>query len=105
MCNRLPAVAQMQMKRAEPGNNGWKPLVYTDGYLLLEEHGLIGDRTSTASVGRDGGISWLCLPRFDAARFDSEHSRWEGYPVVSVWRRSQGKVGAGYEQTLFIQPR
>jgi GH15 family glucan-1,4-alpha-glucosidase len=37
-----------------------------DGYLALEDMGLIGDGTTSALVGLDGGIPWLCLPRFDS---------------------------------------
>jgi len=42
------------------------PLQYADSYLTLEDHGLIGDGTTAALVGRDGVIAWLCLPRFDS---------------------------------------
>lgn len=45
----------------------FRPLVYRDGYLPIEDHGLIGDSATAALVGRDGTISWLCVPRFDKA--------------------------------------
>jgi alpha,alpha-trehalase len=37
-----------------------------DGYLALEDMGLIGDGTTAALVGLGGSIRWLCLPRFDS---------------------------------------
>ena len=42
-----------------------RPIERIDGQLSLEDHGLIGDGTTAALVGRDGTVSWLCAPRFD----------------------------------------
>jgi alpha,alpha-trehalase len=44
----------------------FRPVRTRDGYLPLEDLGLIGDGATVALVGLDGSISWLCLPRFDA---------------------------------------
>jgi alpha,alpha-trehalase len=44
----------------------FRPVRTRDGYLPLEDLGLIGDGSTVALVGLDGGISWLCLPRFDS---------------------------------------
>jgi hypothetical protein len=44
----------------------FRPVRRRDGYLGLEDMGLIGDGTVSALVGLDGSIPWLCLPRFDS---------------------------------------
>jgi GH15 family glucan-1,4-alpha-glucosidase len=43
------------------------PISETDGYLPIQDHGLIGDGATAALVGPDGTISWMCVPRFDSA--------------------------------------
>src|SRR3954462_15212364 len=58
--------------------------------MLLEDYGLIGDMQAAALVGRDGGIDWLCVPRFDSAAClaallgDERHGRWVVSPVDEV---------------------
>jgi alpha,alpha-trehalase len=42
------------------------PLQPIDGYLRLEDYGLIGDGATAALVGRDGTVAWMCVPRFDS---------------------------------------
>src|SRR6516165_7341346 len=44
----------------------FRPVQAGEGYLPLEDLGLIGDGATVALVGLDGGIPWMCLPRFDS---------------------------------------
>ncbi|MEU3558355.1 glycoside hydrolase family 15 protein [Streptomyces fragilis] len=44
----------------------FRPIRRRGGYPPLEDLGLIGDGTTSALVGLDGSISWMCLPRFDS---------------------------------------
>jgi GH15 family glucan-1,4-alpha-glucosidase len=58
--------------------------------MRFEDYGLIGDLQTAALVGRDGGIDWLCLPRFDSASClaallgDERHGRWQIAPAGGV---------------------
>ena len=67
-----------------------RAVVSRDGYLPIEDHGLIGDGSTCALVGRDGAITWLCLPEFDSPPFlagilDAEYGgRFEIAPVRTL---------------------
>jgi alpha,alpha-trehalase len=49
-----------------PGASSFRPLVRSGGYLPIEDHGLIGDGSTSALVARDGAVAWMCVPRFDS---------------------------------------
>ncbi len=38
----------------------------SDGYLPIEDYGIIGDLHTVALIGKNGSIDWCCIPRFDA---------------------------------------
>jgi hypothetical protein len=57
--------------------------------LPIEDYGIIGDLHTSALVGRDGSIDWLCLPRFDSSACfakllgDEDHGSWKLAPKGS----------------------
>ena len=53
--------------RGSAGDEEFLPIRSVDGYVPIEDHGLIGDGSAAALVSTAGSISWLCAPRFDDA--------------------------------------
>src|SRR3954454_19085560 len=74
-----------------------RPLTRIDGFLPIEEHGIIGDGATCALVARDGSIPWLCLPDFDSRPFlagllDTVQGGIFRIAPVDVWEAGQRYV-------------
>jgi alpha,alpha-trehalase len=70
------------------------PAGAADAFQPIAEYGLLADCNSSALVGRDGSIDWLCLPRYDsdavfARILDPAAGHWSIRPVgeFTVQRR------------------
>jgi len=75
--------------------------------LPIEDYALIGDRRTSALVGRNGSIDWLCLPRFDSAACfagllgTDQHGHWQLRPVEEYTSTRRYLDGSAVLETTF----
>ncbi len=79
--------------------------------MKLEEYGFIGNMHTSALVGSNGSIDWLCLPRFDSSACFAallgtvDNGRWQIAPVGTITRVSQKYRGESLLlETTFTTP-
>ncbi|WP_371706661.1 trehalase-like domain-containing protein [Pseudarthrobacter sp. NIBRBAC000502772] len=82
----------------------------------IEDYAFLSDLSTGALISRQGGVDWLCLPRFDSASIfgallgSEEHGRWlltpndpdahvverlyvdSTFVLETTWKTSRGKV-------------
>jgi glucoamylase len=82
-----------------------------DQALPIEDYAVIGDCNTTALVGRNGSIDWLCWPRFDSAACfaallgSPEHGRWLIGPAGDDVHTSRAYRDGGLVlETVFTTP-
>jgi hypothetical protein len=85
---------QAQVKRHDTGcalSQGQGRLHIRRGLpMRIEDYALIGDLQTSALVGRNGSVDWLCLPHFDSASCftallgEEKHGRWLIAPAGEV---------------------
>jgi GH15 family glucan-1,4-alpha-glucosidase len=73
--------------------------------MRIEDYALVGDLQTSALVGRNGSVDWLCLPRFDSASCfaallgEEGHGRWLIAPAGEV----RGSSRRYREGTLILE--
>jgi carbohydrate kinase (thermoresistant glucokinase family) len=103
-----PDVQQPQPRVAPVSGSRRAAAIASDLPLAIEDYALIGDCATSALVGRNGSIDWLCWPRFDsnacfaALLGTSEHGRWRICPADPAPRVSRAyRDGTMVLETVF----
>lgn len=73
--------------------------------MKIEEYGLVGDLESSALVGSNGSVDWLCLPRFDSGAIfaallgDKSNGHW----IIESQEPSLRRVQRYRGETLILE--
>ncbi len=84
---------------------------HADQPLTIEDYALISDCSTTALVGRNGSVDWLCLPRIDSGACfaallgSSDNGRWRIAPAGAISKTTRHYRDGGLVlETVFETP-